>query len=183
MKIAHITKDSADVRRFTVDFLNDEAGPWLDDGEVISSITTPAITIEQYATWQYGSYVSPPITTPTDTTPLVIVSAGIIAPTLNGVSQGNVQVQIFVGVGTPGLTYKVTFVATGSTSGRQKQISVLVTIRGVPPVSSGSSSSGSGSQTVTIDIASFTALLLTLQTNEPNVSGVPWLNGGVVQLS
>jgi ABC-type long-subunit fatty acid transport system fused permease/ATPase subunit len=116
MLTGRVTKDSADVRRFTVDF-----SQWLDAGETISALTTPVIVIELTASWTNGTYISTPPIPPTDTTPLVIISSAILITGL--------QVQVLCGVGTPGLTYKITFVVTGASSGRQKQIDVLVTVR------------------------------------------------------
>lgn len=121
MKLARITKDSADIRRMVVDFQNDSAGPWLDLNEVLSTVSQPVVVVEQGAVWQYGAFVNTPPTPPVDTTPLVVNSAAI--------ESDGTQVQLMVGVGTPGLTYKITFIVLGSTSGRTKQIDLLITIR------------------------------------------------------
>lgn len=118
MLVGRMTKDSADFRRATIDFITNG---WLDDNETITSITTPVIVVEQNATWVNGAYVTTPPPPPVDTTPLVLTSSFIVS--------GNQLVQLLLSVGTPGLTYKVTFVATGSSSNRQKQIDLLVTVR------------------------------------------------------
>lgn len=118
MLTGRITKDSADVRRVTVDFITNG---WLDTNEQISTITTPVIVVEQNAVWQVGAYIATPPPSPVDTTPMTLVSAFIVS--------GNQKVQLMLTAGTPGLTYKVTFVATTATSLRQKQIDLIVTIR------------------------------------------------------
>ena len=118
MLVGRITKDSADVRRVTVDFI---ANNWLDTNEQLASITTPTIVVEQNASWQLGQYVTTPPPPPADTTPLTLVNSFLVT--------GNQLVQLMLSSGTPGLTYKVTFVATAATSQRQKQIDLLVTVR------------------------------------------------------
>lgn len=118
MLTGRITKDSADVRRVTIDFVTNG---WLDQSETLSGFTTPVIVVEQNAVWQNGAYVVTPPPPPVDSTPLTLVSSFLLT--------GNQMVQLLLGVGTPGLTYKVTFVATGGTSNRRKQIDILVTVR------------------------------------------------------
>lgn len=116
MMTGRITKDSSELRRVTVDFTQ-----WVDDLEVIASITTAVIVVEQNATWQNGAWTNTPPPPVTDTTPLTLVSSTI--------TDAGLQVRLMLGVGTPGLTYKVTFDATGSVSGRVKQVDMLVTVR------------------------------------------------------
>lgn len=118
MLTGRLTKDSADFRRATIDFITNG---WLDANETIASFTTPVIVVEQNAVYQNGAYVVTPPPPPVDTTPLVLTSAFLVT--------GNQKIQLLLSVGTPGLTYKVTFVATGSSSSRQKQIDLLVTVR------------------------------------------------------
>jgi hypothetical protein len=118
MLVGRLTKDSADVRRAVVDFITLN---WLDLNETIASINTPVIVVEQQQVLNFPQPPVFPLPAPVDTTPLTLVSSIILS--------GNQKVQLLLGVGTPGLTYKVTFVATGSSSGRQKQIDILVTIR------------------------------------------------------
>lgn len=114
MMTGRLTKDSAEVRRVTVDF-----SLWCDTSEVISAVSTPAIVIEPFAVRNLPAGV--PIFTPPDTTPLTLYSAVLISAQ---------QVQLMLQAGTPGLTYKLTFLATGSTSLRQHQCDLLITVRG-----------------------------------------------------
>ena len=116
MIVGRLVKDSAELRRVTIDF-----SLWLDATEQVSATTTPAIIVEQLATWQQGAWVSTPPPPVTDTTPLSLASSVIAA--------GGSQVMLMLGAGTPGLTYKVTFVATGGISGRQAQVDFTVTVR------------------------------------------------------
>lgn len=118
MLTGRLNKDSADASRVTVDFTQ-----WLDTNEKITSITSPTVVVEQAATWQAGAWTTQPPPPVTDSTPLLVANSFIIA---NGT-----EVQLVITVGTPGLTYKVTFVATGSSSLRVKQIDLLVTVRPV----------------------------------------------------
>lgn len=115
MLTGRLTKDSADVRRATVDFITNN---WLDTGETIASITTPVVVVEQNAVVCFPP--GQPFPAPVDSTPLIVVSSAIVS--------SSQKVKLMLGVGTPGLTYKVTFVATG-TSARQKHIDLLVTVR------------------------------------------------------
>lgn len=120
MIVGRTTKDSATIRRVTVDFTTNG---WLDTGETISGVTTPVVVVEQQAVWYNGALSTTPIPPPVDSAPLVVNSITIIG--------SSTMVQLMLGVGTPGLTYKVTFVATG-TSGREEQIDLLVMVR-TPP--------------------------------------------------
>lgn len=118
MLVGRINKDSSEQRRITVDF-----SEWLDTDETIASTTTPVIVVEMLATWQSGVWSSnPPIVDPiADTTPLQLETMVTVT--------GGQMVQLWVGVGTPGVTYKLTFDATGSTSNRVAQIDILVSVR------------------------------------------------------
>lgn len=115
MLVGRLTKDSADLRRATVDFITNN---WLDSGETITSITTPAIVVEQNAVVNFPPGQAFPA--PVDSTPLTLASSAIVS--------SSQKVKLMLSVGTPGLTYKVTFVATG-TSGRHKQVDLLVSVR------------------------------------------------------
>lgn len=124
MLVGRVTKDNADVRRVTVSFVD-----WLDANEVVQSFTTPVIAIEQQQVFQNGMWTTTPSPTPTDTTPLTVSSSGIVSVTCDDVTTGAAGVVLFLNAGTVGLTYKVTFTVTGSTSGRTKQVDVLVVVR------------------------------------------------------
>lgn len=117
MLIGRITKDSAAVRRVIVDFVTNG---WLDALETIASKTAPTVVVEQLAVWQNGVLATVPFPPPSDTTPLVVNSSVLIST--------NQKVQLMLGAGTPGLTYKVTFTVTG-TSGRTEQVDILVFLR------------------------------------------------------
>lgn len=116
MLTGRLTKDSADLSRVTIDFT-----PWLDTSETVTSITTPVVALEQNALWQTGAWTNQPPLPPLDTTPLVVNNAFIVS--------GGLMVQLILAIGTPGLTYKVTFAGSGSSSLRTKQIDILVTLR------------------------------------------------------
>lgn len=117
MLVGRSPKDSATIRRVTVDFITNG---WLDTGETILSVTTPVVVVEQIAVWQNGTLATVPFPLPPDTTPLAVNSIAIVS--------SSQKVQLMLGLGTPGLTYKVTFVATGS-SGRVEQIDLIVFVR------------------------------------------------------
>ncbi len=121
MIVGRINKDSAEIRRITVDFAADQAGSWLDPGEVIGSFSTPVIVVQQLAVWNCGVPMLGVAALPADTTPLQLINSAI--------STDGTQVGFLIGSGTPGLTYKFTFVAAGSLSGRTKQIDIIVTVR------------------------------------------------------
>lgn len=116
MLTGRLTKDSADHTRVTVDFTN-----WLDQNEVITSVSTPTVVTEQAAVWQYGPYTPQPPPPIADTTPVLVANSFIVAAGL--------MVQLILTSGTPGITDKITFVATGSSSFRQKQIDLIVNCR------------------------------------------------------
>ncbi len=120
MLVGRLTKDSAELRRVTVDYFTNG---WLDTGETISAVSTPVVVVEITAgiVLDRGYEVISPAPPLVDVTPLVVQSIYIV-------SQGQF-VQLMLGLGTPGITYKVTFLATGATSGRIKQVDLLVTIR------------------------------------------------------
>lgn len=118
MLTGRLNKDSADASRVTLDF-----SQWLDTNETITAISTPTVVVEQLATWQAGAWTNQPPPPVTDSTPLVVANSFIV--------DSSTQVQLILAVGTPGLTYKITFVATASSSFRLKQIDLLVNIRTV----------------------------------------------------
>lgn len=115
-----IRKDTAEVARYTVDLSG-----WLDTDEVIGSLSRFSLVVDDEVELATAWQVDYPFDTTTaasavvDTTPLVLTGATIT----NGT-----QANILVGAGTPALTYIVSYIATGSTSGRQKQIDFHVTI-------------------------------------------------------
>ncbi len=119
MIAGRLTKDSAEVRRVTLDFFTDG---WLDTAETIATVSVPLVVLEPSAGWVIGNAVVSPAPLPPDVTPLVVSAGPFI------VQQGQL-VQLFVAVGTPGLTYKVTLLVTGSSSGRTKQVDILVFVR------------------------------------------------------
>jgi hypothetical protein len=116
MMTGRLTKDSAEVRRVTIDF-----SQWLDSNEALSAITGPVVAIEQMQVWQQGQWVTIPPGGIVDATPLSVASAVILG--------SGTQARLMLTSGTPGITYKVTFVATAGTSGRQKQVDLIVTVR------------------------------------------------------
>lgn len=104
-------KDSAEKVRRDFDF-----SKWLDSAETISTLSLSAIVVEG------GFGVGPPpVTLPTDTTPLTINTSNSI--------NADTGIRILWQAGTPGLTYKSTFIVTGSSSSRVKQVDVFVTVR------------------------------------------------------
>lgn len=127
MLVGRITKDTSDSRRVTVSFVD-----WLDTNEAIRSTTTPVVAVQQNAVWGQGQpFTVMPQPTPTDPTPLTVGSISVSNVTCDdtGVTYTAAGVTMFLNSGTPGVTYKVTFTATGSISGRVKQIDLLVTVR------------------------------------------------------
>lgn len=115
MLVGRTTKDSATIRRVTVDFITNG---WLDFDETIVSVTTPTVVVEQLAVFAPAG--APPAL-PADTTPMTVGSVAIVS--------NSQKVQLMLNNGTPGLTYKVTFVATGGTSARAEQIDFFVFVR------------------------------------------------------
>ena len=116
MIVGRINKDNADVSRATIDF-----SQWLDVGEAVSALASPVVVVEQNASWQQGAYIATPPPPVVDSTPLTVLSTTSV--------NSNLQLQIMLQAGTPGLTYKVTFIGVGSVSGRNKQIDLIVNIR------------------------------------------------------
>lgn len=167
MIVARIVKDSADTRRVIIDFANDPAGSWLDTGETISA-GLPTVVVQPAAVWIDNPSASP--LTVVDVTPLTVPQPTIV--------DGGLQVQMMLSSGTPGLTYVVTWLATGSTSGRVKQIDTTVTIRqlatSVDPVTA--------QNDVTESLTS-PGVLAALPTTLPSSSGILWNNGGVLSVS
>jgi hypothetical protein len=111
MLVGRLTKETTDLRRATVDFT-----PWIDTGETISSYTAPVITNLTAA-----ARLTAGLPTVPDTTPLTVANAYLI--------ENATMVQLFLAAGTPGMSYQVQFVATGSST-RQQTIELCVTIRG-----------------------------------------------------
>jgi hypothetical protein len=109
-------KDTQDVTRITVDF-----SKWLDAGEVIGAVTSATVTVLLSASWNTDVFVAQAPLPIVDTTPLVVLSEALVS--------NNTEVRLMLGLGTPGVSYVVTFVATGQTSGRQKEVDIIVTIR------------------------------------------------------
>jgi hypothetical protein len=114
-----LQKETAEVGRVIIDF-----GCWLDPGEVLGSVSRFSLRAADYnpvaASWQ----VDYPLdfaeqATIVDSVPLVLTGATIV---------GGKVVNVLLGAGTPGLTYIASFIAIASTSGREKQIDILVAI-------------------------------------------------------
>lgn len=114
-----VSKSTTDVQRTEIDFVR-----WLDDDESIGAVSQFSLLVDTSnplaTAWQTDYPFDPtaedsPIE---DTTPLILVGATITGTTAN----------ILVGAGTPGITYIVSFVARGATSGREKEVDFLVTI-------------------------------------------------------
>ena len=116
-----VFKENMDIVRLVIDFTC-----WLEGGEVIYAVSTPAIAIEGSPTppWQndYPLDNTSVTVVPVDAYPLTVQSVYF---TLNGA-----QVEIRLAAGTPGINYVVSVVATSSEPVRQrrKQVDVLVTI-------------------------------------------------------
>lgn len=120
MSIPRITKQTAEVARFVAD-LSD----WLDEDEVIGSLTRfslqTAPTVPIATAWQVDYPFDPTAddSAPDDDTPLILTGSSI---------PGGTQASLLLGAGTPGLNYVVSCIATGSTSGRQKEIDFYVSV-------------------------------------------------------
>jgi hypothetical protein len=82
-------------------------------------VTAPVIGLDSGA-WEN---TQPPggSTPPADTTPLIVVSLTM--------QDANTKVVILFGAGTPELVYLVTFLATGSTSGRIQTVAVTIAVQ------------------------------------------------------
>lgn len=117
MLVGISAKENPDRSRVVVDFLD-----WLDPGEGVSATTTPVITVDATGGWSCSDPALNPA--PADTTPLTLVSVTMMDATTKAV--------LLLDAGTPGLTYLVSFVATGGTSGRKQAIEVRMTIIAAP---------------------------------------------------
>lgn len=120
MLVGRVAKDTAEMSRYVVD-LSD----WLDDGEVIGSLSRFSLIaadgVPLATAWQTDYPFDPTAVDdlPADATPLILVGSSIL---------GGTQASVIVGAGTPGLTYIVSYIATGSTSGRQREVDFHVTV-------------------------------------------------------
>lgn len=118
--VATVAKDTAEVARLLADMSG-----WLDEDEVIGSLTRFSLVVNgsvPLATaWQvdYPFELTVEVSPITDSVPLVMTGASIL---------GGTQASILVGAGTPGVSYIVSCIATGSTSGRQKEIDFYVNV-------------------------------------------------------
>lgn len=115
MIIGRVAKHPDEVRRWIADF-----GEWLDDGEVVESITTPEVDLLP-AAWS-GPWPAAPepqqiALLPDDPTPLATVSSEVAA-------EGR-YVTVFYDGGTDGNRYVLSYTATGS-SGRTKVVAIEV---------------------------------------------------------
>ncbi len=116
MIIGRVAKHPDEVRRWIADFAE-----WSDDGEVIESITTPAMELLP-AAWS-GPWPAAPeptnVTTelPDDPTPLEVLSSEV--------STEGRYVTVFYEAGTDGNRYLLSYTATGS-SGRTKRVAIEV---------------------------------------------------------
>lgn len=115
MIIGRVTKDPAEVRRWVADFRS-----WLDDGEIVESISEPEIELLP-AAWAgpWPASPRPPevATLPDDPTPITVVSYEV--------TEDGSYTQVFYEGGTDGNRYKLSLLATGS-SGRSKLIELEV---------------------------------------------------------
>jgi hypothetical protein len=118
--VVTVAKDTAEVTRLLADMSG-----WLDDGEVIGSLTRFSLMVNELVplatAWQVD-YPFDPTTVESpivDTSPLIMTGASIL---------GGTQASILVGSGTPGVSYIVSCIATGSSSGRQKELDFYVNI-------------------------------------------------------
>lgn len=118
-------KENMDITRLVFDF-----SCWVDQtvNEVISVIEFPTIMTLPYGlltnTWSvdypYQEPVDPSAPPPPDTYPLRVLSEAI---TTNATT-----VEIKVTAGTPGFSYDIAFLVTGSVTARRKQVEVIVQV-------------------------------------------------------
>lgn len=121
MLVGKTTKTNLERRRVTITFEE-----WLDEGETIASITTPVVALQANAwpgPWPDSTPILATPVVPDDPTPMVVANSYIIA--------SDTKVQLFFEDGTEGNSYAVTFVATGSSSTREVEIRVDVSVRAV----------------------------------------------------
>lgn len=112
-------KASAETKRVIIDFAD-----WLDAAETVDDITTPVVGLQAEAwvgPWPPPIIVDQVPVIPDDATPLVCSSSQIVTP-------AGRYVYLFLDDGTVGNSYSVTFVATGSSSGRTKEVRVDVSV-------------------------------------------------------
>jgi hypothetical protein len=116
--VGSISKQAAEVGRAVFDYTC-----WLDRDETINPTGRYTITPADCACgsgWQLDYPYPPPSTdTPDDTDTLVLSGTAI--------REGR-AVEMYVGRGTPGLSYTVSFLAYASVSGRLKQVNFCVSI-------------------------------------------------------
>lgn len=148
MIVGKLIKETTDIRRAVVDFIK-----FLDAGETITAISTPTIIVD-YSPFSGGK-------APVDVTPLTIVSAGLTASATG--------VTLFIGDGTPTLTYVISFVATCG-SGRAQTVEITMVIAASPSAS-------------TITVANIPSILAGLPTTLPSLPEVLWNNAGVLSVS
>lgn len=112
-------KAVADTLRVVIDFSR-----WLDTGETIGSLSRFSLKVDtdnEVATaWQ----VDYPFETTTDSAAI----ADTVPLILTGATITGAKANILLGAGTPKLTYIVSFVATGATSGRVREVDFFVTV-------------------------------------------------------
>ncbi len=166
MLAGRVNKDTQDFTRVVVDF-----SQWLDPGEIIGAATPATVTVMQEASWSVDPYVTQPPLPITDSTPLTVPNETIVS----GTGGNNTAVQLFFGVGTPGLSYVVSFTATGQTSGRQKDIDIIVMVRQplVTPSATPAAPTPIGLRTTTFTIAAGTELYLCDPTNGVMTANMP----------
>jgi hypothetical protein len=115
MLVGRTSKETTDRHRVVIDFMR-----WLDPGEGVSGLTIPVITVDN-GSWQEGAPPGPP---PDDITSMVLFSRNLL--------DANTKAEFLLDAGTPGVTYLVSFIATGSTSGRLQTIEFRVHIEPAP---------------------------------------------------
>jgi len=121
--IGGIKKETAEISRAVFDYTC-----WLDGGETIALFGRSTIALGDCScigSWQVDYPCCTPCgDIPEDTNPLK----------WNGITiDAGRMIEVLVGKGTPGLSYTVSFLSSGSSSGRLKQINFCVTIpKGIP---------------------------------------------------
>lgn len=116
MLVGTTAKENPDLARVVVDFLD-----WLDPGEAVSAFTTPVVSVDAFGAWSDNLANT---VQPTDTTPLTVASTTQV--------DANTKLVFLLAAGTPGIVYLVSFVVTGSVSGRQQAIEFRVAVEAAP---------------------------------------------------
>lgn len=157
-----VVKQSPDITEVIVDF-----SAWLGVGEAVSSlqsITILANPSTSYPSWQTDfPFVTPTAPAPADTNTLVVQGAAIIT--------SGTQAQLFIGAGTAGLAYMLSFLAYVLPTGRIKEIDILVSIN--QPVNSAMPITGPVTQVTAVAATTALAAGTTGSVNISNGAGAP----------